>query len=97
MSSSFVSLIGSNFLFNYIHSIDDSSFQRKNTTNIIHQLLEILIQIYQRRVANKTIKMIKSMTKRIISMIQHQHGHRQPLYARQQTISSSFVGLLVLI
>ena len=65
----------------------------------IHQLLGILIKkesfFYQRRVANNTIKIIKSMTKSMISIIQHQHGHRQPSYARQQTISSSLVGLLV--
>jgi hypothetical protein len=39
--------------------------------------------------------MIISITKRIINIIQHQHGHRQPLYARQQTISSSLLGFVV--
>jgi hypothetical protein len=44
---------------------------------------------FQRSVANSIIKIIINMTKRIMSMMQHQHGHRQPLYARQQIISSS--------
>jgi len=50
--------------------------------------------LYYRSVAKSTIKTIISMTKRIISIIQHQHGHRQLSYARQQTTSSSLEGFV---
>jgi len=53
-----------------------------------------MIFIFHKSVANSTIKVIISITKRMISIIKHQHGHRQPLYARQQTTSSLSRGSL---
>lgn len=57
--------------------------------NVSYSSLFFFFFLPYKSVAKSTIKTIKSMTKRIINIIQHQHGHRQPLYARQQTISSS--------